>query len=57
MQYSLLCYIAYMLYSTEQGVICIRCYIASHMETTKVPDGCFKLEVKTWLSALSLSQG
>ena len=38
MLYSLLCYIAFMLYSTRQGVICIRCYIASYMATTKVPD-------------------
>ncbi len=40
MPYSLLCYIAYVLYSTGQGVICIRCYIASsgYMATTKVPD-------------------
>jgi len=38
MLYSLLCYIACMLYSTRQGVICIRCYIASYMATTKVPD-------------------
>ena len=35
---SLLCYIACVLYSTGQGVICIRCYIASYMATTKVPD-------------------
>ncbi len=38
MPYSLLCYIACVLYSTGQGVICIRCYIASYMATTNVPD-------------------